>query len=58
MIVFNVFDEKKSGEVPGVITFMEKNCKKLDLGVSENLKQGKSFVNNNQINKSNISTRY
>ena len=42
MIVFNVFDEKKSGEVPGVITFMEKkNCKKLDLGVSENLKQGK-----------------
>ena len=41
MIVFNVFDEKKSAEVPGLITFMEKNCKKLELGVSENSKQGK-----------------
>ena len=30
MIVFNVFDEEKSGKVPGVITFVEKIAKKLD----------------------------
>ena len=31
MIVFNVFDEKKSGEVPGLITFMEKKLQKVGI---------------------------